>query len=91
MATWKLKNTSNQSIKVAIARNTDNTTGVIIPPGEFVLCEGRMTSSLDAQVRRNYISIEKDFKNIYKLTLCKTYSEKQIEQAIKQVQNYTES
>lgn len=88
---WKIKNKSEQQIKVAIAKSNITTVGVILQPGQFAICDSRMTSSMDAQRRRNYIEIEENYSNVYKLNLCEAYSEDDLKNAIKQVDEYSKS
>ena len=88
---WKIKNISQQPIKVALAKSNISTTGVILQPGQFTICDARMTSSLDAQKRRNYISIEENYVNVFKLNICEAYGEDDIKNAIEQVNEYSKN
>jgi hypothetical protein len=86
---WKITNTSQQPIKVALAKSNISTTGVILQPGQFTICDSRMTSSLDAQRRRKYVSIEENYSNPFKLNMCEAYNEDDIKNAIEQVNEYS--
>lgn len=63
MEYWKIKNISEQSQKVAIALASNKSKGVILEPNEFVISLPQMTKMIDAQERRGFVEIERDFKN----------------------------
>lgn len=88
---WKIKNTSKQAVKVAVAKSNQVTIGLILKPGEFCISDSRMTSSIDAQERRNLIQVERDFKNDLKLKLCECYSESGLAKATKEADDYSKS
>lgn len=87
---WKITNIAKipQDIKLAVAKNNTTTVGVILKPGQFCLVDDRITSSMDAQRRRNFISIEKNFDNGLKLNLCEAYDPSEIEKARQQATDY---
>ena len=88
---WKIKNISTAPVKLAAAKSNTVTIGVILKPGEFTICDSRMTASIDAQSRRKLISIDKNFDNDLKLQLCEAYSESKLAQATKETDDYSKS
>lgn len=87
---WKITNNSNpgQNIKIAVAKNNTTTIGVILEPNQFCITDSRMTSSIDAQSKRNFISIEKDYKNDLDLELCQAYNITDLDEARQQAVDY---
>jgi hypothetical protein len=89
MNTWKIKNTTNNPVKISIALGANSNPGVILKPGEMVLSIGRLTAPLDAQERRNAVEIDRDFDNSeLNLPLGKVMID--IEEAAQNVEDYTE-
>jgi hypothetical protein len=90
MENWKIKNTSEQSIKVSVATSSNSSPGIILKPGQFCISEGRMTTPLDAQNRRGYLLIEKDFDNSQlNLSLGKAFDESDLDKAKEAVKGYS--
>ena len=87
---WKVTNIAKvaQDIKIAAAKSNTVTVGVILKPGQFCLVSDQITSSMDAQRRRNFISIEKDVENDLKLNLCEAYDHSDIEKARQEAADY---
>jgi hypothetical protein len=87
---WKVTNISNpaQNIKIAVAKDNTTTIGVILEPGQFCITDSRMTSSLDAQSRRNFILIEEGYVNELNLSLCESHNYSDVEEARKQAEEY---
>lgn len=86
---WKIVNTTNQNIKIAVAKSNETTIGVIIKPNEFCISEGRMTSSIDAQERRRFIEIDREYNNSeHNFELAKALQLTQLDIAKKDAQNY---
>lgn len=88
MKTWKIKNTSENPVKVSIALGGNNNPGVILNPGEMVLSIDRLTGPLDAQSRRGVVEIDEDFDNS-KLNLPLGHVMIDIDDVNKEVDNYT--
>ena len=86
---WKIKNLSTAPVKIAAAKSNTVTVGVIIKPGEFCVCDSRMTSSIDAQERRKFIEVDRSYDNSLKFNLCECYSESKLEQAKKETDDYS--
>jgi hypothetical protein len=87
---WKISNISKpaQDIKVAAAKNNTTTVGVILQPNHFCVVDGRMTSSMDAQEKRGFISIDRVYENDLQLNLCESYSNSYLGEARKQAVDY---
>lgn len=88
---WKITNISKEQVKVAAAKSNTVTVGVILKTGEFCICDSRMTASIDAQERRNFISIDRSYNNDLKLQLCENYSEDDLAKAKKETEEYKKS
>lgn len=88
---WKIKNTSKITVKMAVAKSHLQTLGVFLKPGEFCICDSRMTASIDAQERRKLIEVDRNFSNDLKLKLCEAYNEDALSKASEEVDKYTKS
>lgn len=88
---WKIKNISTAQVKIAAAKSNTVTIGLILKPDEFIICDSRMTASIDAQSRRKLIEIDKDYANDLKLQLCECYNESKLVQAAKETDDYSKS
>ena len=88
---WKLKNTSNQKVTIAIKKSSSASKGVLLEPGQFCLSEAQMTSSLDAQMRRRFIvKADEDFDNSkLNLVIGDAYDESAITVAMQEVTEVT--
>lgn len=90
MEKWKIKNISKVKVPVAIATGSSTSKGVILESGQFCIGEGRITSSLDAQVRRRFLQIEKNFDNsILELKMGEAYNESEFTIASQDVSDYS--
>ena len=87
---WKITNVSEtkQNIKIAVAKDNVTTIGVILEPNQFCISDSRMTSSIDAQRRRNFIDVDENYVNNLSLELCKSYDLSDLDEAIKQAVDY---
>ena len=85
---WKINNTSNQNIKIAVAKDNTTTIGVILEPNQFCVSDSRMTSSIDAQSKRKFIAVDENYTNDLNLELCHAYNVSELEQARKQAEDY---
>lgn len=63
MKYWKIKNVFNQAAKIVIATSPSTSVGVKLQPTQFVISAPKQTPAMDAQLRRKFITIEKDFDN----------------------------
>ena len=88
---WKIKNISNAPVKIAGAKSNMVTVGIILKPGEFCVCDSRMTASIDAQERRSFIQVDRAYENDLKLQLCECYEESKLTQAVKEADDYSKS
>jgi hypothetical protein len=85
---WKIKNISNNPVKVAVAKSNTTTIGLILNPEEFCVADSRMTTTIDIQERRKLIEVDRDFKNDLNLQLCERYSETKLKEASEAVKDY---
>jgi hypothetical protein len=60
---WKITNLSNQNAKLIVSTAPNHSKGLILRPGEFCLSNPKQTPVMDAQIRRNLITVDKDFDN----------------------------
>ena len=86
---WKVKNTTEINIKIAVASKNTTTKGVILKPGQFCLCEGRMTSSMDAQERRKFILVDREFNNSENLNLAEADDVSNLDLAKEKTEGYS--
>jgi len=88
---WKIKNITKSPVKLAVAKSNTVTIGLILKPGEFCVCDSRKTASIDAQERRSFIEVDRNYSNDLKLKLCECYSDTQLAQATKETDDYSKS
>tara|TARA_Y100000389_G_scaffold188407_1_gene210951 strand:+ start:3125 stop:3508 length:384 start_codon:yes stop_codon:yes gene_type:complete len=83
MKVWKITNTARESVKIACKTASMHSKGIILQPGEFCLSEAQLTASMDAQERRGFISVDREFDNSdLKLNFVENYTQKQLENLI---------
>jgi hypothetical protein len=76
---WKISNNSKQDVKIACKTNSMASKGIILKPGQFCLAESQLTASIDAQERRGFIKVDREFDNSdLNLEFVKAYSEDDI-------------
>lgn len=88
---WKIKNANSNPVKIAVAKSNTVTVGIFLKPGEFCICESRMTASIDAQERRKFIEVDRSFDNSLKLKLGEVYNESALIKAVEETDNYTKT
>ncbi len=87
MNTWKITNKSNQEVKVACKTASMASKGIILKPNEFCLSEAQLTASMDAQERRGFISVDRNFDNSkFNLEFVRAYSENDLIHIIKNIE-----
>jgi hypothetical protein len=64
MKLWKIthKNSTNEPIKFVCKTNIGST-GIILNPNQFCLVEAQTTSFIEAQERRGFIEVDRNFDN----------------------------
>ena len=83
MKVWKITNTARESVKIACKTASMHSKGIILQPGEFCLSEAQLTASMDAQERRGFISVDREFDNSdLKLDFVENYTQKQLDNLI---------
>jgi hypothetical protein len=88
---WKIKNTNSNPVKIAVAKSNTVTVGIFLKPGEFCVCDSRMTASIDAQERRKFIEVDRSFDNNLKLKLGEVYNESALIKAAEETDKYTKT
>jgi len=88
---WKITNTSKTTVKFAAAKSNTVTIGILLKPGEFCICDSRLTTSIDAQERRKFIAVDRNYDNTLKLSLCENYNVDALNNAINDVNEYKKS
>jgi len=83
MKVWKITNTARESVKIACKTASMHSKGIILQPGEFCLSEAQLTASMDAQERRGFISVDREFDNSdLKLNFVENYTQKELDNLI---------
>lgn len=63
MKYWKVTNSFNKPVKVVVSTASSASVGVKLEPNQFIVCSSRQTPTMDAQLRRNFITVDRDFDN----------------------------
>ncbi len=63
MGYWKITNNQDVNTKVAVATASNGSVGVILKPKQFCVCKDQMTKMLDAQMKRGFVLVERNFSN----------------------------
>lgn len=72
---WKISNLSNRPSKLIVSISPNQSKGLMLNPGEFVVARNTQTPVMDAQIRRKLIQVEKDYDNTrFNLEIGKVYS-----------------
>lgn len=80
MKYWKISNTCNQPVKVAVSTSSSTSNAIKLEPNQFAVCCSKQTPSMDAQVRRKFIAIEMNFENdLYGFELGMAYSQAELD------------
>jgi hypothetical protein len=86
--TWRIINNSNQNVKIACKTESFASKGIILQPNEFCISESQLTSSLDAQERRGFIKVDRNFDNSkLNLEFVKVYREDELVAMLKEIEN----
>jgi hypothetical protein len=90
---WKISNTQNVDTKVAVATASNGSIGIILKPNQFCVSLDQMTKMIDAQEKRGFVSVDKEYKNEYDLETGISFDEGYIPENYAQikVQEYKES
>ena len=74
MQYWRLANKSADNVKFSFKAENNKTSGIILKKGEFCVVIAQQTATIDAQVRRNFLTLEENFDNSkLKLEIGKSY------------------
>lgn len=78
---WKITNKCASKVRLAVTIGPAQSVGAILQPGDSIICNPQRTPSMDAQIRRNFVTLETDFNNeSYGFKLGQVYSEDQMNQ-----------
>jgi len=88
MNTWKIKNITNNPVKISVALGANSNPGIILKPGEIVLSIAKLTAPLDAQERRKVVEVDRSFDNT-ELNLPLGTAMMDIDEAAQNVENYS--
>lgn len=81
MTYWKLTNKCSSKVRFAVTVGPAQSVGLILNPGDSVMCNPQRTPSMDAQIRRNFIELDKNFDNdMYGMELGKVYTQAELDQ-----------
>jgi hypothetical protein len=85
---WKITNLSNQNAKLIVSTAPNHSKGLILRPGEFCLSNPKQTPVMDAQIRRNLITVDKNFDNSkYLFKIAEAYSLEVLNKLIQEEQD----
>lgn len=87
---WKISNAQSVDTKVAVATASNGSIGIILKPNQFCISIDQMTKMIDAQEKRGFISVDKDYANEYGLETGHVFDEGYIPEGYssKKVQEY---
>lgn len=90
---WKISNTQDVDTKVAVATASNGSVGLILKPNQFCVSIDQMTKMVDAQEKRKFISVDKDFSNEYNLETGIAFDEGHVpeDHSMKMVKEYKEA
>ena len=76
MKIWKIEHTnkSAEGTKIAISISSNESRGIILKPGEFVLAQEQQTASIDSQTRRGYVKVDSFDNSTLNLNLGEAYN-----------------
>jgi len=78
---WKLRNKCDKNVRLVVTVGPAHSVGVVLNPGQSVIGKHQRTPSMDAQIRRGFVDLDKEFNNdSYELELGKVYSDEEMNQ-----------
>ncbi len=96
MKNWKLQNTCMNQVRLAVTIGPAQSKGIVLKPGEIVICNSQRTPSMDAQIRRRFIELDSDFDNsslgleLGRVYTSEEFDAKKIETASRDANQYIE-
>ena len=85
---WKIKNITNEPVKITVRVKSNNAPGIILSPNQFCVGVQQMTAPLDKQAKTKKVFIE-DFDNsFYNLDLAKAYDESFLDKMKENTEKY---
>lgn len=88
MKAFKITNISSTNIPVAMATSSTSSMGVILNPGEFCIAYPQITNIIEAQERRGFIKVDRNYINDSGLEFAKAYTETDLDKTKEQVNKY---
>lgn len=88
MKTFKITNISSTDIPVAMATSSTSSMGVILKPGQFCVAYPQITNIIEAQERRGFIEVDRNYSNDSGLELAKAYDFTVFDKTNHQVNKY---
>lgn len=86
---WKITNTGKkEKVKFTVAIASNKSPGIFLNFDEYVLSQPRMTTMLDAQEKRGYVEIDRNFNNVDNIPLGIPVKMTAAELAKKKVSDY---
>lgn len=80
---WRIINNCNENVKIACKTASFASKGIILKPGEFCISEAQLTASLDAQERRGFLKVDREYDNSkFNLEYVKSYKESDFQKMI---------
>ncbi len=80
MKYWKITNTCNQPVKVAVSTSSSTSKAIKLEPNQFTVCCPKQTPSMDAQIRRKFIIAEANFENdLYGFEMGIAYNQSELD------------
>ncbi len=81
MKYWKLTNTCQNQVRLAVTTGPAQSVGAILQPGDSIICRNQRTPSMDAQIRRKFLTLDSEFDNeAYGFQLGKVITESEMNQ-----------
>lgn len=81
MTYWKLTNKCSSKVRLAVTVGPAHSVGLILNPGDSVICKPQRTPSMDAQIRRSFLELDQNFDNdMYGMELGKAYTQSELDQ-----------
>lgn len=81
MKHWKLTNTCSSKVRLVVTVGPAQSVGIMLNPGNIVICNPQRTPSMDAQIRRGFVVLDNNFDNdMYGAELGKVYTKAELDQ-----------
>ena len=88
---WKIKNVTEAPIKFTVALSSTLSPGIVLQPNQYCIALPKITSMLDIQEKRGFVSVDRNFENTQSLELGKVFDTTSIDETDEQIKNYKNS